>query len=234
MPCPRDAARHDELAAADEGIHLANAEAALRLRQTGAPVSSIFSLSPVVLHDDDPASFDRAEAIDAATWRPGIDLFRDGVLRVRDRPPVERPDLAGAFDMIGFSYYATMGVAAGRPTIHPPDAERSPLGYGIWADGVGLVLERLASQLPGTPLLVAEFGVGTDDDDVRAAYLRRGLDVVHEAIERGIDVRGLFHWTGVDNYEWGFGYDVRFGIIDGERNVKPSAQVLAAEALSRA
>ncbi len=69
---------------------------------------------------------------------------------------------------------------------------------------------------------------------MRAAYLRRGLDVVHEAIERGIDVRGLFHWTGVDNYEWGFGYDVRFGIIDGERNVKPSAQVLAAEALSRA
>ncbi len=60
----------DELAAADEGIHLANAEAALRLRQTGAPVSSIFSLSPVVLHDDDPASFDRAEAIDAATWAP--------------------------------------------------------------------------------------------------------------------------------------------------------------------
>ena len=96
------------------------------------------------------------------------------------------------------------------------------------------MLDRLHAELPGTPLLVAEFGVGTDDDAVRAAYLRRGLEVVHDAIARGIDVRGLFHWTDVDNYEWGFGYDVRFGIIDGDRNVKPSAHVLAAEAAGRA
>jgi beta-glucosidase len=40
-------------------------------------------------------------------------------------------------------------------------------------------------------------------------------------------VRGFFHWTGVDNYEWIHGYDVKFGIIDRDRNVRPSAQVLA-------
>ena len=40
-----------------------------------------------------------------------------------------------------------------------PDAPVSPLGYGIWADGVGLVIDRLRAELPGTPLLVAEFGV---------------------------------------------------------------------------
>ena len=63
-------------------------------------------------------------------------------------------------------------------------------------------------EIPGTPLLVAEYGIGTDDDDVRAAYLTRGLEVVHDAIDRGVDVRGFFHWTGVDNYEWLHGYDV--------------------------
>jgi beta-glucosidase len=228
--CPPGTGTPAQLAAADENIHLANAEAAVRLRQTGAPVSSIFALSPAVAHDDTPETQARIGSLDATTWRSGISLFRDGVIHVEGRERVERPDLAGAFDMIGFSYYATLGVANGRPTIHPPDAERSPLGYGIWADGVGLVLDRLHAELPGTPLLVAEFGVGTDDDTVRAAYLARGLAVVHDALDRGIDVRGLFHWTNVDNYEWGFGYDVRFGIIDGDRNVKPSAEVLAAEA----
>ena len=150
------------------------------------------------------------------------------------RDPVERPDLAGAYDLLGFSYYGAFGIEDGELAVHPPGAPRSPLGYGIWADGVGLVLDRLHAEVPGTPLLVAEFGVGTDDDEVRAAYLRRGLDVVHAALATGIDVRGLFHWTNVDNYEWGFGYDVRFGCIDRDRNVKPSAHVLAAEALGRA
>ena len=49
-------------------------------------------------------------------------------------------------------------------------------------------------------------------------------------VRRGIDVRGLFHWTAVDNYEWLHGYDVQFGIIDRDRNIRPSAQVLQREA----
>jgi beta-glucosidase len=220
-----------ELAAADEAIQLASAEAGVRLRGTGAPVSSIFGLSAIVEQDDDPATASFAEVLYDMFWRPGLGLFRDGVLQVRGREPVDRPDLAGAFDLLGFSYYSGMGIAAGNLAIHPPGARVSPLGYGIWADGVGAVLDRLHRELPGTPLLVAEFGIGTDDDGERAAYLERGLDVVHGAVERGVDVRGFFHWTAVDNYEWIFGYDVAFGILDRDRNVKPSAQVLAREAL---
>jgi beta-glucosidase len=219
----------EDAAAAEEGIHLANAEAAVRLGQTGAPVSSIFALSPIVPWDDDETTVRRAAGIDARMWAPGIGLFRDGVLRVRDRVPVERRDLAGCFDMIGFSYYSALGVAGGNVVVHPKGASRSPLGYGIWPDGVGLVLERLHAEVPGTPLLVAELGIGTDDDAERAAYLERALAVIHQAIGRGIEVRGVFHWTSVDNYEWTYGYDVRFGIIDRDRNVKPSAQVLARE-----
>ena len=166
-----------ERSAVDEAIHLATAEAAARLRGTGAPVSSIFGLSAIVPQDQDPASARRAEALHEALWAPGLGLFRDGVLRVPGRPPVERPDLAGAFDLLGFSYYAAMGVAGGHLAVHPPDAPVSPLGYGIWADGLGLVLDRLHAEVPGTPLLVAEYGIGTDDDEVRAAYLERGIAV---------------------------------------------------------
>jgi beta-glucosidase len=74
---------------------------------------------------------------------------------------------------------------------------------------------------------VAEYGIGTDDDAVRERYLRDGLTIVHEAIGRGVDVRGFFHWTGVDNYEWRHGFDVSFGIVDRDRTVRPSARVLA-------
>src|SRR6185295_8158287 len=111
-----------DAAFADEAIHLATAEAGLRLRQTGAPVSSIFGLSPIVAQDESPETERTAQTLFDMYWAPGLGLFRDGVLRVRGREPVARPDLAGAFDLIGFSYYAAMGVADGRLAIHPPGA----------------------------------------------------------------------------------------------------------------
>ncbi len=216
----------EEMAVVHQALHLAAAEGALRLGETGAPVASLAGLSPIVAQDDDPATAAMTRRLFDYYWGPGIGLFRDGVLRVPGLPPVDRPDLAGSFDMIGFSYYAAMGVRDGRLTIHPPGALLSPLAYGIWADGVGAVLDRLHEELPHTPLLVAEYGIGTDDDRARAAYLERGLVVVNDAIARGIDVRGLFHWTAVDNYEWLHGFDVAFGIIDSDREVKASANVL--------
>ena len=221
----------DEWARATEAIQLATAEAAVRLRQTGAPVASIFGLSPVEAQDGSAETQRRVRREYAVHWDTGLRLFREGVLQLPGRDPIERPDLAGSFQLIGFSYYATAGVRAGRIVPHPPDAPISPLGYGIWAEGLGRVLDRLHQDVPGAPLLVAEYGVGTGDDTVRAAYLQRGLELTADAIHRGIDVRGLFHWTGVDNYEWLHGYDVAFGIADRDRNVRPSAQVLRAAAV---
>jgi beta-glucosidase len=217
----------EEAHAVAEQIQLAAAEAAVRLRQTGAPVASIFGLSCEVALDDTPETTARAAALRATNWDAGLGLYRDGVLRVSGREPVDRPDLTGSFDLIGFSYYATIGVSQGQIVPYPPDGLPSPLGYAISAGGLALVLDRLAAELPGTPLLVAEYGIGTDDDAVRAQYLRDGLAVVSGALARGIDVRGFFHWTGVDNYEWNHGYDVSFGLIDRDRNVRPSAGVLA-------
>jgi beta-glucosidase len=220
----------DEWATATEAMHLATTEAAVRLKQTGAPVASIFGLSTAVAHDDVAATARLVDRVYEVNWATWLDLFREGTLRVRGRDPVERPDLAGSFDLIGFSYYSTIGVRAGTLVPHPNDAPVSPLGYGIWADGLGLVLDRLHAELPGVPLLVAEYGIGTEDDGARAAYLERGLQVTNDAIARGVDVRGLFHWTGVDNYEWLHGFDVSFGILDRDRNVRQSARVLQREA----
>jgi beta-glucosidase len=220
-----------ESAKVSMAMQIATAEAAVRLRQTGAPVASIFGLSAIEALDDSPETVQLAGLLDATNWQAGLGLFRDGVLRIAGLEQAERPDLAGSFDLIGFSFYSTTGIRQGRMVAYPLDAPVSPLGYGISADGLGRVLDRLHQMLPGTPLLVAEYGIGTDDDAQRADYLQRGLQVTSEAIARGIDVRGFFHWTAVDNYEWLHGFDVKFGIIDRDRNVRPSARVLQREAM---
>lgn len=215
-----------------EQIHLATAEAAVRLKQTNTPVASVFGLSTVHVLDDEPASHDFANRFYASNWNVGLELFRSGVLQVADRTPIIRPDLAGSFDMIGFSYYCAFGVRTGHLDLYPEGSTTSPLGYAIWPDGLRLVLDRLHAELPNTDLLIAEYGIGTDDDDARTEYLSKGLDIIHDAISRGLPIKGFFHWTAVDNYEWLHGFDLKFGIIDKDRNVRPSASVLKFEALS--
>ncbi|HEY5336072.1 MAG TPA: family 1 glycosylhydrolase [Mycobacteriales bacterium] len=223
-----------DVAAVAEAITLATAEAAVRLRGTGQPVASIFGLSTEVGLDDLPETATVLRRVRANNWDAWLGLARDGVLQIPGRDPVERPDLVRPFDLVGFSYYATVGVAQGRVVPYPAGEPVSAMGYVPWAEGLGLVLRRLHEELPGQPLLVAEYGIGTDDDALRAAYLRKGLDVTLAAVAAGVDVRGFFHWTAVDNYEWLHGYDVAFGLIDRDRAVRPSAQVLADEALRAA
>lgn len=217
-----------EFAAVLEGVLLASHEAAANLKQTGAPTSTIHGLAPV--HAVGAGAELRAQRWDEMFWGSWLSLVQDGVLRVPTRDPVERPDLADAFDLIGFSYYAASGMSSDGAVPYPADAPRSPLGYAIWPDGLSEVLDRLHTELPGQALLISEYGIGTDDDTQRAAYIERGLEIAADAIARGIDLRGFFHWTGVDNYEWLHGYDVRFGIIDQDRNIRPSAEVLRREA----
>jgi beta-glucosidase len=135
--------------------------------------------------------------------------------------------LRAPFDLIGFSYYTALAVGPeGSFGRYPPDAKVGPMGYAPWSAGLGEVLHRLAEEHPDRPILIDECGIGTDDDEWRASYLRECLGEVERAIDDGIDVRGFFHWTAVDNYEWLHGYDVQFGLFDHDRNGRDSIEVL--------
>src|SRR5207247_2437233 len=97
---------------------------------------------------------------------------------------------ADVFDVLGFSYYSAMGVTASAEfTPHPPGHRVGLMGYAPWSDGLGVVLDRLHDALPGTPLLIAEHGVGTDDDAWRCEVLRDSLTVVADRVAAGIDIR---------------------------------------------
>ncbi|HVX19673.1 MAG TPA: family 1 glycosylhydrolase [Acidimicrobiales bacterium] len=217
-----------DFAAALRDIHLANLEAWRGLRGGGVPVATVQGLCPVFPADDGPETAVATELIDDAMWGCWTGALRDGVLAVPGQPPVDVPDYRDAFDLIGFSYYAAIAVdSAGRWRRYPPEGNPGPMGYVPWPQGLGVVLERLAELLPDKPLLVAECGLGTADDRRRAAYLADCLRITAERIDGGIDVRGFFYWTGIDNYEWGHGFDVAFGLLDRDREARGSADLAA-------
>lgn len=227
-----------EFTEALEATHLASFEAWRLLRSGSQPVASIEGITPVFpqTRGREPDERDAAAAIakrfDDTIWC-GLRAMRDGVLAVPGRAPVELPGMAGAFDVVGFSYYSARSVYAdGSDAPYPADAPVGPLGYAPWPEGLDLVLRRLAEELPGRPLMIAECGLGTSKapgtdrdagDDRRVDYLTDCIQRASAAIDDRVDLRGFFHWTAVDNYEWLHGHDVLFGLFDRDRNPKPSA-----------
>jgi beta-glucosidase len=84
----------------------------------------------------------------------------------------------------------------------------------------------------GKPVYITENGYATHDDAVRRQYLTDVLSNVQLAIGDGVDVRGYFHWTNTDNFEWARGYTQQLGLIAVdrktlERTVKPSGRLYA-------
>jgi beta-glucosidase len=103
-----------------------------------------------------------------------------------------------------------------------PELPRTSMGWPVDASGMAELLLRLHRDHPGLPLAVTENGaaypdaVGADGvvhDSDRIEYLRTHLEAVGRAIDAGADVRGYFAWSLMDNFEWSYGYDRRFGLL---------------------
>jgi beta-glucosidase len=206
---------------------LAQRDAWRELRGGGKPVATIHDLSPVFTVADTVPAAEMRDVVETLTWKVWMQADRDGVLELPGKAPREVPDLREACDLVGFSYYSALGIdAEGRITPYPTNARVGPMGYAPWSEGLAIVLHRLHDELPGRPLLICEHGVGTDDDSWRCDVLRESLGIVESAVDNGIDVRGFFHWTGVDNYEWNHGFDVQFGCFTRDREPRGSAELL--------
>ena len=108
-----------------------------------------------------------------------------------------------------------------------------PMGYEYWPQSLEATLRRAWEVTKGeVPLIVTENGIGTHDDDQRIAYVGEALEGVQRCIADGLDVRGYTYWSLLDNFEWAFGYEPRFGLCDVDRTTfartpKPSARWLA-------
>jgi beta-glucosidase len=135
-------------------------------------------------------------------------------------------------DFFGVQAYSRTRVGE-RGVLGPePGVPVLDMGYEYWPRAAEASI-RHAVDMTGAPVYVTENGIGTDDDELRIRYLRESLEGVARTIADGLDVRGYFHWSLMDNFEWAFGYRMKFGIVGVDRltqvrNVKPSARWLSA------
>ena len=113
------------------------------------------------------------------------------------------------------------------------------MGYEFYPEALEAAIRRAWHVTDHVPVLVTENGIGTDDDDERLEYVRVALTGVQACLDTGIDVRGYTYWSLLDNFEWAFGYQPRFGIVGVDRStqervVKPSARWLGSVARANA
>ncbi|HET7568047.1 MAG TPA: GH1 family beta-glucosidase [Gaiellaceae bacterium] len=151
--------------------------------------------------------------------------------RVGPFDAVEDGDLATIaqpLDFLGVNFYRPNLVAAGDGDpvldLHEADApeERTAMGWPVVPSTLTELLLRVRGDYGDLPLLITENGAAYDDeldggetveDPGRVAYLREHIAAVERARAAGVDVRGYYVWSLLDNFEWEHGYAKRFGIV---------------------
>jgi beta-glucosidase len=163
-----------------------------------------------------------------------LDLWFPGVARERSNSGVRN-----ACDMVGVNYYTrfhlqlTPGSRVPVRQVHRAPPERvTDMGWEIYPDGMQKVLS-LAGRTTGLPVYVTENGIADDSDSKRAPFIRDHLASMENAMRAGVDVRGYFIWTLMDNFEWAHGFSKRFGLYEvdfgtQERTLRKGSEALAA------
>jgi len=161
---------------------------------------------------------------------PPPSLIADGDLETINQP----------LDFLGVNYYSPIFLRAGDPSdlkrserharcrvpgvaeYLPDELDRTPMGWLVDASGLHQILVDVSKQAPGLPLYITENGCAAEDyvnpqgevnDVERVKYLHTHLEAAARAIKDGANLAGYFVWSLMDNFEWGWGYQKRFGIV---------------------
>jgi len=132
-------------------------------------------------------------------------------------------------DFVGLNYYHRNRIK-GAKFNQNENKEVNDLGWEIYPKGIYYVLKNL--QKYQKPIYITENGLADAADEKRAKFIKNHLFWMHRAIQEGVDVRGYFYWSLLDNFEWDKGFWPRFGLVEVdlktlERRVSPSARVYA-------
>ena len=161
-----------------------------------------------------------------------------------DRLPTFSADqqqlVVGSLDFVALNFYSPMLVTPGtsQPSDSPsywkdenftafydPSWPLSQTGWGIYGPGLRDLLLYTAEHYPGLPIYVTENGLAWQEDNATAAvqdtqrqsYIHDHVQAVGDALRAGAPVRGYMHWSFQDNFEWGSGYQMHFGLTYIER-----------------
>ncbi|GAA3547699.1 beta-glucosidase [Aeromicrobium flavum] len=228
--------------AASHHLHLAHGLAVPRLRERvpGAKVGITLNLYAISPADDTGRHDDAVRRIDGLMNRWFLDpvlLGRypqdvlDDVAGVGGTDVIRAGDLAtiaAPLDFLGVNYYSRHVVAAGpwpgasEVDFVERDWPKTASGWDIDPVGLGEVLAQVHRDYPPLPIYITENGAAFDDvvgpdgtveDHDRIAFVAGHLAALADAIDAGVDVRGYFAWSLLDNFEWAEGYAKRFGIV---------------------
>ena len=131
-------------------------------------------------------------------------------------------------DYIGLDYYFHDRIIWYPPFRRNRNERVNDKGWEIYPEGILAVLRYLNGFKK--PIIILENGLADAHDRYRANFIREHLYYIYKAMEEGVDVRGYFHWSLLDNFEWAYGWSPKFGLylVDRktfERKEKPSADV---------
>ena len=156
-----------------------------------------------------------------------------------DYPSIPDDDLQllkeNTMDFLGINNYSCTRVSLKKPIKRQSDifkvllpgkpdkgVEVSDVGWEVYPDGIYDLLKRVDRDYDHPIIYITENGMACKDehivdkvvqDDDRLSYLQRYFEAAHRAINEGVDLRGYFVWSLMDNFEWVEGYSKRFGII---------------------
>jgi beta-glucosidase len=152
-----------------------------------------------------------------------------GAIRSGDLSVIGAP-----IDLLGVNYYqpSLVGADVGQPAslaypgsegvvFLPQDLPVTGMDWPVDATGLQDLLVRIAADHPDTPIMVTENGSAYVDTPIegrvrdveRITYFDAHLRAAHAALAAGVDLRGYLAWSFLDNFEWGYGYDQRFGLV---------------------
>ena len=166
-----------------------------------------------------------------------IHFLRTGIFRIRI-PGLswiyhKNPKAVGSTDFFGLNYYShnhlKMQYSLKEPfTMQYPDEDTmTDMQYTIYGEGMYRAIQSVS--VLDVPILITENGIADAEDNRRELYIRRYLYAVSRAIEDGFNITGYFYWSLMDNFEWAFGYDMKFGLFSvnfktQERSIRNGAE----------
>jgi beta-glucosidase len=125
--------------------------------------------------------------------------------------------VTGFYDFLGVQnyFFARVGMFGREKREFVSREKRSDLGWEICGDSLGKLLTQCSRYR--VPLYVTEDGLADADDTKRGKYLSERIASLQQAHDQGVDVRGYFVWSLLDNFEWDKGFWPRFGLISVDR-----------------
>lgn len=196
------------------------------------------NLNPVHPATDSKKDREAAERVDRFTNRIVLDPLLKGTTPLQDSALtkiltarlIQDGDLQKIrqLDLLGINYYSrsVMKHSNSLPVVNAEQVQ--PVGneysgmWEIYPEGMTETLKMVWEYQPACELMVTENGIPVPDgvdfdgrvrDERRIRYLRNHIAQVHRAIEDGIPIKGYFHWSLLDNFEWALGYGQRFGLV---------------------